>query len=336
MKRRLYPYLLTPLLALACLTARAQDYTFSNHNIVPFSLNPATVGGAYAVRFGLNYRLQWPMLSNHYHTVRASWDQNVYKHMCSVGVAYTYDNMADGAFQSHEIDAVYGHTIRLTRDEKHFLRLGVQATLFANFADYSKMVFTDQLSPYDGSVYSRTVENFESDSRYVPDFSAGINYLYEHKLNVGFAVYHLAQPDYGFTPDAEYLPRRYVATLQFTQDLHASRGLLSYRPSDSYFFANANYQHQGTAKGRMYEFKQLYVAAGVCFQPIIGGVSFRTGFTDLHTVSFMVGGYYQGLQIYYIFDLYASSKKNGSWSNEIAVLYTIPTKKKDLCPVIYW
>lgn len=336
MRKFLYYILLTLGVLSVCPAAQAQDYTFSNHNIVPFSLNPATVGGAYAVRFGLNYRLQWPMLSNHYHTVRASWDQNVYKHMCSVGAAYTYDNMADGTFQTHEIDVVYGHTIRLSRDKKHFLRLGIQGSLLAHFADYSKMVFTDQLNPYDGSVYSRTVENFESDSRYIPDFSAGINYLFEHKLNVGFAVYHLAQPDCGFVENAEYLPRRYVATIQFTQDLRKSRGLLTYRQSDSYFFANANYQQQGSGKGSMYIFQQLYIGAGVCFQPIIGGMSFRTDFKDLHTVSFMIGGYYKGLQLYYIFDLYASSKKNGSWSNEISCIYTIPTKKKDLCPVIYW
>ena len=34
----------------------AQDYSFSNHNMVPFSLNPALAGAANAVRFGLNYR----------------------------------------------------------------------------------------------------------------------------------------------------------------------------------------------------------------------------------------------------------------------------------------
>ncbi|MBO4371214.1 MAG: PorP/SprF family type IX secretion system membrane protein [Paludibacteraceae bacterium] len=316
-------------LFLGSVTAVAQDYTFSNHNIVPFSLNPAVVGGAYAVRFGLNYRLQWPMLSNHYHTVRASYDQNIYKRMCSVGVAYTYDNMADGAFQTHEIDAIYGHTIRLTRDQKHFLRLGVQATVFANYADYNKMIFGDQYLLSTGTILPETVEYFESDHRTVFDFSTGVNYLWEGILNVGFAVYHLAEPDYGFVEGAQKLPRRFVGTVHYTQDLKKSRGLMSKVHSDSYFFANAWYQHQG-------DFDLAYLGAGVCFQPVILGASLRSDFTQVTTISFTAGAYYKGLQIYYIFDLYTQTKKNGSWSNEISLIYTIPTKKKDLCPVVYW
>lgn len=64
---------------------QAQDYSLSNHNVVPFSLNPSSVGAANTLRLGVNYRMQWPMLSNSYHTVRVSYDQNVYKQMCSVG-----------------------------------------------------------------------------------------------------------------------------------------------------------------------------------------------------------------------------------------------------------
>ena len=40
--------------------------------------------------------------------------------------------------------------------------------------------------------------------------------------------------------------------------------------------------------------------------------------------------------IYYVFDLFTSDKKNGSWSNELSLIYTMPTKKECLCPVTYW
>jgi hypothetical protein len=54
-------------------------------------------------------------------------------------------------------------------------------------------------------------------------------------------------------------------------------------------------------------------------------------------ISFMVGGYYKGFQLYYIFDLFTSDKKNGSWSNEISLIYTFPQEnKKNRCPVVYW
>ena len=124
----------------------AQDYSFSNHNMVPFSLNPALAGAANAVRFGLNYRQQWPALGNKYHTVRASYDQNFYKQMCSVGVAYSYDNMAAGTYQVNEFDVVYCHTFRL---KEHFcIRLGVQGTVFANFrgGDCTIYINIDQIA----------------------------------------------------------------------------------------------------------------------------------------------------------------------------------------------
>ena len=105
----------------------AQDYSFNNHNVVPFSLNPSSVGAANTMRLGVNYRMQWPMLSNNYHTVRVSYDQNVYKQMCSVGASYSYDQHST-VFGVHEFDAVYAHTFRLA--DKHFIRLGLQASCF--------------------------------------------------------------------------------------------------------------------------------------------------------------------------------------------------------------
>ncbi|MBP5259275.1 MAG: PorP/SprF family type IX secretion system membrane protein [Paludibacteraceae bacterium] len=350
MKKRIL--LITALTAFAA-GVFAQDYTFSNHNIVPFSLNPASTGTAYAVRFAANYRMQWPMLDNAYHTLRVSYDQNVYKHMCSIGVAYTYDNMAHGVFQTNELDAVYSHTIRLTRDLRHFLRLGVQASLLSNRVNLDKLTFGDQYYAANGTILPTTVESFDSDNRTFFDFSVGASYVYEGRLNVGFAVFHVSRPDNGFVEGSQFLERKYVAQVNFSQDLELNRGLMSSPGSDNYFFANAAYQNQDC-------FNQVMLGAGVCFQPMIFGVTWKTNitkvfetasaeketeegtadtgvyFTAVNIPSLMVGAYYKGLQVYYIFDFNISAKKNGSWSNELSLIYTLPNKKKDLCPVTYW
>ena len=354
MKVRIMKRLLALISMTACAAlSLAQDYTFSNHNIVPFSLNPASAGTAYAVRFAANYRMQWPMLDNSYHTLRVSYDQNVYKHMSSIGIAYTYDNMANGVFQTNEVDAVYSHTIRLTRDLKHFLRLGVQASLFSNRVNYDKLTFGDQYYAANGTLLPSTVESFETDNRTFFDFSVGISYVYEGKLNVGFSVYHVSRPDNGFVEGSQFLERRYVGQVNFSQDLELDRGLMSYSGSDNYFFANAVYQHQDS-------FNQAMLGAGVCFQPMIFGLTWKTNltkvyetatsedeedggsadtgsyFTAVNIPSLMVGAYYKGLQVYYIFDFNMATQKNGSWSNELSLIYTLPNKKKDLCPVTYW
>ena len=79
---------------------------------------------------------------------------------------------------------------------------------------------------------------------------------------------------------------------------------------------------------------ELYVV--VVFNTVIVGVSYKTNLNEVHTASFTIGGYYKGFQLYYVFDLFTSDKKNGSWSNELSLIYTMPTKKECLCPVTYW
>lgn len=304
----------------------AQDYSFNNHNVVPFSLNPSSVGAANTMRLGINYRMQWPMLSNNYHTVRVSYDQNVYKQMCSVGASYSYDQHSS-VFGVHQFDAVYAHTFRLV--DKHFIRLGLQATCFLNQFRADGLTFGDQYDAATGNMLPSSAEGWENQSKSYFDFSVGVSYVYEHKLMVGFAVYHLAEPDNGFVPNTQYLPRKYVGQIGFVQDLKLNHGLKSQGFSDNYFFANASYQQQA-------DFKQAYIGAGICYQPVIIGVSYKTDIDQVHTVSFTAGAYYKGFQLYYVFDLFTSDRQNGSWSNEISLIYTMPTKKKDLCPVVYW
>ena len=51
------------------------------------SANPALVGNANAMRFGLDYRMQWPSLDNKYTTTRLSFDQN-FKRRCPLSVSF--------------------------------------------------------------------------------------------------------------------------------------------------------------------------------------------------------------------------------------------------------
>lgn len=321
-----YKWVVVALLGIGAWPVWAQDYSLSNHNVVPFSLNPSSAGSANTLRLGINYRMQWPKLGNNYHTVRVSYDQNVYKQMCSVGAAYSYDQMSP-VFGSHEFDVVYAHTFRCA--EKHFIRLGLQGTFFLHQFNPGSLSFGDQWDHATGIIFPSTVEPFEARNKTLFDFSVGASYVFEHKLMVGFSVYHLSEPDNGFVPGTQHLKRKYVGQIGFVQDLKLNHGLKSQGFSDNYFFANASYQQQG-------DFKQAYVGVGICYQPVILGVAYKTDIDEVHTASFTVGGYYKGFQLYYVFDLFTSDKLNGSWSNELSLIYTMPFKKKDLCPVVYW
>ncbi len=307
----------------------AQDYSLTSHNTMPFALNPALAGGANSIRFGLNYRQHWPALGNKYHTVRASYDQNFYKQMCSVGVAYMYDNMAAGTYQVNEFDLVYSHTIRLK--DHYFIRLGVQAALFANFLG-GNLVFEDQYDTYYREVTTETLENLESDHRVFPDFSAGGAFVIENMLTFGVGVYHIGEPKNGFLnkPD-NVLKRKFTIHASYFHDLQSQNGLFGRKDlSSNYLFANAYYQLQG-------EFQNFYAGVGILYSPLIVGVAFKSDFDDVYTPSFMAGLQFGSFQFTYVYDLFtARQKKNGSWSHEINLIYIIRKHEKYPCPVVYW
>jgi type IX secretion system PorP/SprF family membrane protein len=318
-------------------TALAQDYTFTNSNVVPFSLNPALVGNANAMRFGLDYRMQWPSLDNKYTTTRLSFDQNFYKQMSSVGVSFMRDNQAD-VYKVNEIAAVYSHNIRL--QDEYFLRLGVQVSLFMNYVD-DNLTFDDQYHFPPGSS-----GEIETNSCNFLDFSFGTAFVIENKLTVGGAVYHIGEPNDGFEDkESQSLGRRYVFHVNYIQDMESRSGLWGRRDlSGTYFFGSGSYQQQsvemdGASKTRTYRLAALSV--GALTNPVLFGVSDKYDFTssegNLNVLSFMLGANYKGLQAYYIFDLYTSKKDNGSWSHELSLVYVVPPKHyRYSCPIVYW
>ncbi len=326
---------------MAASAAAQADYTFTNNNVIPFSLNPALVGNANAMRFGLNYRMQWPTLDNHYTTTRISYDQNFYKQMASVGVSFTRDNEAN-VFKKNEIAAAYSHNIRL--EDEYFIRLGVQMAFNLNYYD-GDLVFDDSYAGEGKDPIPTNDEATQSHSNYV-DFSFGAAFVMENKLTVGGSIYHIGQPNNGFDDkEATRLGRRYVFHANYIQDLESRSGLWGRRDvSGTYLFGSANYQQQscdvdGNDSKRTYRLASLNV--GCMTNPVIFGVADKYDFTsslgNLNVLSFMVGANYKGLQGYYIFDLYTSKKDNGSWSHEFALVYVIPPKHyRYSCPIVYW
>lgn len=306
-----------------------QDYSLTNHNTMPFSLNPSLAGAANSIRFGLNYRQHWPALGNKFHTVRASYDQNFYKQMCSVGFAYTYDNQGGGSIQSNEFDLVYAHTIRLK--PHYFIRLGVQATLFANFLG-DDLVFEDQYSEYYRTVVKESSEQIEKDSRCYPDFSAGLTFVIENTFTFGAAIFHIGEPKNGFIDKtANVLKRKLAVHASYLKDLETKNGLFSRSNlSNNYLFVNVNYQMQG-------EDQHLYAGVGLLYSPLIVGVAFKSDFDDVYTPSFMAGLQFGSFQFTYAYDLFTTrKKKNGSWAHEINLIYIIRKHEKYPCPVVYW
>lgn len=309
--------------------ASAQDFTLVNHNLTPFVLNPALAGNANAIRVGLNYRQQWMALGNNYHTFRASYDQNFYKQMCSLGFSYSYDNMASSVYSVNEVSLVYAHTLKLA--DEMFLRLGLQGTMFINQFGWDKIKYEDQYDQNTRLPSLETLEEFDNDSRTFFDVSAGAAFVIPNRLTLGASVFHIAEPSNGFVElDQNVLRRKFVGHLSFFQDLQYSNGLWGRADlSDNYFFSNVSYQNQD-------EYQQVNLGAGVSWGPLVLGVADKNDLDGVNIIAFMLGGHFQGLQVYYVYDLFTSSKKNGSWSHEINFIYIYKKNEKYPCPVTFW
>lgn len=316
------------------LSGFAQDYTFTNHNIVPFSLNPALIGNSNGMRVGLNYRRQWPALDNGFSTVRISYDQNIYKRMCSFGAYFIRDNKGQSDIVTNEFGLGYGHTMRLAEDwgTEYFLRLGLTGSVFYNEFGPDH-VFGDQYWDVSGRGDGQTAEEFANNSTTFLDFGFGAAFVVSNMLTVGASVMHIGQPFSGIVEEQdEKLYRRYTAHASYVRDLESSNGLWGRTElSDKSLFVNANVQYQEPF------YKTAYMSAGVMIAPIIGGVGYKRAFDGgINTLSFILGGTYRGLQAYGVYDLYASSKGNGSYSYEFSFVYIYQKQERYPCPVVYW
>lgn len=249
--------------------------------------------------------------------------------MCSVGVAYAYDNMANGVYSTNEVSLVYGHTLRLK--EFYFIRLGLQASMFINQLGWDKVKYGDQYDQNTRKPTLETLEQFDSDSRTCFDFSFGASFVIQNLLTVGGAVYHIAEPNNGFVElDDNILKRKFVGHINFIQDLQYQNGLFGRKDlSQNYMFVNGAYQQQS-------DFKMANVGVGVAWDPLILGVSDKNDLDGINVLAFMLGGHFKGLQVYYVYDLFTSSKKNGSWSHEINFIYIYQKHERYPCPVVYW
>lgn len=310
-------------------TYAREDYSLVGHNLTPFSLNPSLAGNAYDIRFGLSYRQQWLALGNNYHTVRASYDQSFHKRICSVGFVYAFDNMSKGVFTVNEFSPTYAHTLKI-KDEQ-YIRLGLQGSLFLNHLSWDKVKYGDQYDMNTRRPTLSTLEEFDEDTRVHFDFSVGLSYVLENRLTVGAAVYHITEPNNGFMELKDnVLHRKYVGHINFVQDLQYSNGLWGRESlSGKYLFLNGSYQRQA-------DYQMLNVGIGFSWDPLMFGVSDKNNLDGVNVVGLMAGGHYKGVQFYYVYDLFTSKKKNGSWSHEFNFIYIIKHVEKYPCPAVYW
>ena len=192
--------------------AFSQDISFSQFYANPLYLNPAFSGSVGVPRVALQYRNQWSGFNNAFTTYSAAFDMPVKKLQGGIGGYVLNDTQADGILNTLQFNLSYSVFIQLS--EKYRLHGALQAGFNQNSLNTNKLIFADNLDPYNGNHGTSGELATLTDPNYsFVDFSSGV-LIYSKRLFYGIAVHHLTEPNQSFysgNEDVAKLDRKYTA-----------------------------------------------------------------------------------------------------------------------------
>jgi type IX secretion system PorP/SprF family membrane protein len=184
------------------LAARAQDPEFSQYYAAPLYLNPAFCGTSVDHRFNINYRNQWPNITNAFQTYAASYDYNLDQLNSGLGVLLMVDKAGSANLKSTQVNFQYSYKVHLS--EKWILSSGLNFGLGFRSLDYNKLIFYDEL---DFLQSGGAPPDKRSDTDRVSYFDFGGGMLaYSRKFWIGFSVAHLNRPNRSLVDDEAEIP----------------------------------------------------------------------------------------------------------------------------------
>jgi type IX secretion system PorP/SprF family membrane protein len=326
-QNRMYRQLLLSILfvAFGFSALYAQDPVFSQFYASPMQINPALTGSSFNPRISLNYRNQWPALSNAYVTYAASYDQFFDKAKSGLGVMMMADVAGDGIYNTNKISGSYAYNLEFNKD--FYLKAGFAAGVSQVTVDWDRLIFLDQIDPlrgpFDsgGNPFQTQEERPFNLSAYYLDLSAGF-VAYTKNFYGGFSVKHVNAPNESIIATRSTFG---LVPLRFT--IHGGaeislRDSYNNRKNTTFLSPNIMYVRQG-------EFQQLNVGAYANFDAVFGGLWYRHTFSNADAAIILVGGRYKVFKIGYSYDVTVSELSTDTGgAHEISVSINISQAKK--------
>jgi len=291
-----------------------QDVVFTQFYASPQYVNPAWAGRTESPTIYLNFRNQWPAISQAYISYAASYDQYFKGIHGGVGLIILSDRAGNGIYQSNALYGSYAYNAELS--DRFAIKAGLQIGLVQKSLDFSKIFFLDQIDPvtgyYDaGNQPNPTAEstNILPSALYV-DFSAGL-LAYSNLIYGGISVKHLTRPEENFSgSQLTRLPIRYIAQFGAKLPLTGSNGNVTLSP-------NILYTQQ-------FLFKQINGGFSFKFNKLFAGAWFRHNFSNPDALIFLTGIEYGIFRTAYTYDLTLSNLQGFSGgAHEISIILNI-------------
>jgi type IX secretion system PorP/SprF family membrane protein len=143
---------------LLCLsrTLLGQDFHYSQFYAAPLFLNPALTGSTELSRVGLNYRKQWPGLSQDFNAYSAYFDHYSFDLNSGFGFAVHSFNESNMNLNTTDISFLYSYKLQLA--EAWALRFGGQAAWVRRNATLDNLVFGDQVNLFTRSINATSID----------------------------------------------------------------------------------------------------------------------------------------------------------------------------------
>lgn len=233
-------------------------------------MNPATAGSEQGMSLFLNYRNQWNNIPGGFNTASIALDIQSPRFSSGFGVHAYYDAAGSAALRTNAAGLTYAYIVRIS--ENFNLHFGVGATYVHKSLDMGKLVFSDQIDPYQGVGQGGTEATVVNDKVMFPDLDAGVLARFKITIakreihnSIGFGVHHLTAPVESFQETDTRIPRRY--TVHFGSMIPVTKNLMRNRPT-YYISPVAKYEIQAgidiMTVGFFNTFKPVFV--GVLYQ----------------------------------------------------------------------
>jgi len=193
---------------------KAQDVSFTQFYNNRQYLNSAYAGAEPGYRAGSNYRNQWSTLPGGYNTNSVGGDWNIAKKDAGIGGLIMSDRSGTNVLNTTSFYLNMQKNIKLYDEFYHRLDLhmGLQAGFVTKKLNWNNLIFSDQLDPVAGVVYTSAAIPPENMTKNYADFGTGALIRFrgpDVHHDLGFAVSHLSRPNQSFYGADSRLPMKF-------------------------------------------------------------------------------------------------------------------------------
>lgn len=292
-----------------------QDAIYSQFYMSPTLLNPAFAGNTQGPFVAVNYRNQWPSISNAYSTYSVAYDQQ-WQENTGLGVNVTADDAGDGAIKTTKLSGIYSYRVRLREDT--YIKGAVEAGYGQTALNWEQFIFFDSLDPEFGSESPGGVSIPSGEiprsnlSKGFFDIGSGL-LIYNPLWYAGFSYKHINSPTIDFVQDdtgpSGQLPSR--LTLHGGMQISLDGGNIG---------ENSTFLSPNVLVSKQADFWQVTGGALLNIDRIFGGLWYRQGGRNSDAVIASIGVKSGVFKIGYSYDYTISELTIGSGgSHEIGI-----------------